>query len=350
MPRKALLLRVGIDRGTGGALGPIFCDGTFEYIPIPEHERTRDRRSYATLLGQHGVPLAAYLPRRLANVRPHVDPDFKTATYGDAAPRKCRQLNKLLPGDILMFYCGLALFPPIDVPRLFVIGYLYVKQVHCLTAQTWGQLWHRFRNTAHFLRCTPDRELTLVEGYPSRSRLVRKARPLGDSNDDLLHDLEALGYRGSVRRAVGHWVRGHGAIEFLEAWLKKGPTILAESYTRLFLVPPSAVRRTTMREGGANIAIEGDGPTPGDWILAVSGGEIARIVFFGRVSYCKFFNDRRCAFSCLFWHFAQNGPLAREVLPSLRSLSILKNNSLKHQAIIRMLISWFFGPCRIGFL
>ena len=54
--RKALLLCVGIDRGTGGALGPIFTDGTFEYVPIPERKRTRNHRSYATLLGRHGAP------------------------------------------------------------------------------------------------------------------------------------------------------------------------------------------------------------------------------------------------------------------------------------------------------
>jgi hypothetical protein len=32
--RKALLLRVGIDRGTGGALGPVFPGGTFEYVSL----------------------------------------------------------------------------------------------------------------------------------------------------------------------------------------------------------------------------------------------------------------------------------------------------------------------------
>src|SRR5207237_1564496 len=34
--RKALLLRVGIDRGAGGILAPIFPDGSFEYVPPPE--------------------------------------------------------------------------------------------------------------------------------------------------------------------------------------------------------------------------------------------------------------------------------------------------------------------------
>lgn len=33
---KAMLLRVGIDTGYGGTLGPIFEDGSFEFVPIPE--------------------------------------------------------------------------------------------------------------------------------------------------------------------------------------------------------------------------------------------------------------------------------------------------------------------------
>jgi len=86
-----LLLRVGMDRGAGGALGPIFDDGTFEYIPIPESEEALNERTYATLVGSHGLPLAKFLPRRLARVHPHVDPDFTSMTYGDALPRKRHQ-------------------------------------------------------------------------------------------------------------------------------------------------------------------------------------------------------------------------------------------------------------------
>ena len=33
---NALLLRVGIDKGCGGTLAPIFDDGSFEFVPIPE--------------------------------------------------------------------------------------------------------------------------------------------------------------------------------------------------------------------------------------------------------------------------------------------------------------------------
>jgi hypothetical protein len=90
--RKALPLRVGIDRGTGGALGPIFPGGTFEYVPIPERKRTRNHRSYATLLGRHGAPLADYLPRKLAQAHPHIDADFKAATYGVRRPASAGSL------------------------------------------------------------------------------------------------------------------------------------------------------------------------------------------------------------------------------------------------------------------
>ena len=44
---KALLLRVGIDKGTDGALAPIFKDGSFEYIPISEGDpESKEDRTY----------------------------------------------------------------------------------------------------------------------------------------------------------------------------------------------------------------------------------------------------------------------------------------------------------------
>ena len=33
---KVALLRIGIDTGSGGMHGPLFRDGTFDYIPIPD--------------------------------------------------------------------------------------------------------------------------------------------------------------------------------------------------------------------------------------------------------------------------------------------------------------------------
>ncbi len=349
--RKALLLRVGIDRGTGGALSPIFPGGAFEYVPIPERKRTRNHRSYATLLGRHGGPLADYLPRKLAQAHPHIDPDFKAATYGDAAPRKCRQIGRLMPHDILVFYCGLAPFPPDDISRLFVIGYLRVKAVHRVSArdlETRRKLQHRFGNTAHFVRRVPDRELVLVEGYRTRSRFFRRALPLGDSRDNLLRDLFPLRYQGSIRRAVGHWVRGKAAMKFLESWLRNGPAMLVEARTRLFLVPSSAVG-LTIRRGDLTIVVRNNGVAPGDWILSLAEGGITRIALLARINRLKLVGGRRHACSSLFWHVPQGGPLLSVALASSRSLPSILNRKVG-QRTIRSLVSWFSGHYRVGLI
>ena len=177
-----------------------------------------------------------------------------------------------MPHDILVFYCGLAPFPPGDISRLFAIGYLRMKAVHRVSArdlETRRKLQHRFGNTAHFVRRVPDRELVLVEGYRTRSRFFRRALPLGDSRDNLLRDLFPLRYQGSIRRAVGHWVRGKAAMEFLESWLRNGPAMLVEPRTRLFLVPFSAVGLTS-RRGDLTIVVRNNCVAPGD---GTGGGE-----------------------------------------------------------------------------
>ena len=59
---QVVLLRVGIDTGSGGIHGPLFKDGSFEYVPI------RDRKNrfgvntdtYTNTKGRHGRLEAAY--------------------------------------------------------------------------------------------------------------------------------------------------------------------------------------------------------------------------------------------------------------------------------------------------
>ncbi len=268
--RKALLLRVGMDRGTGGALGPIFRDGTFEYIPIPEAVPTRCSLTYATLPGRHVRSLAAVFPARLAKRHPHIDPDFKTATYGDAARRKRQQLLRLSPGDVLLFYTGLAPRPPEDRPRLFAIGALHVRHVHHVRPRdlTRRDLQQRFGQTAHFLRRARDEELALVEGDPREGGLFARALPLGDVDDCLLRDLAPFGYQGSLLRSVGHWIEGSGSLRSLETWLRHVSTSLVGPDTRLIPIAASALR--VSREGG-DLAIEDRHAREGDWSLGSTG-------------------------------------------------------------------------------
>ncbi|MGH7118976.1 MAG: hypothetical protein ACREFP_08310, partial [Acetobacteraceae bacterium] len=271
-----------MDRGTGGALGPIFPDGTFEYMPIPEYSATRSAVTYASMPGQHVRTLAEVLPPRLAACRVHIDPDFGAATYGDAAPRKRRQLAHLAPGDTLVFYAGLVPRPRDDKPRLFAIGCLSVAEVHRLQARdiAGSRLRNRFGQTAHFLREPPDEELVLVEGDRARSRLFSRARPLGDTGDCLLRDLAPLGYQGSLRRAVGHWLTGVDSLRFLAAWLAHGPAGLVGATTRLIRVAPSALQNA----GETGTLIIADRKLrDGDWVISLMTTEPSAVQVLARV-------------------------------------------------------------------
>jgi len=89
--RRLVLLRVGIDTGSGGMLGPIFADGSFEFIPI-DADRDCAGRNYGNTEGRHGRKLIEYFPNRLKGRMKgtflHFDPEFDTFTYGDPTSPK----------------------------------------------------------------------------------------------------------------------------------------------------------------------------------------------------------------------------------------------------------------------
>jgi len=125
---KVALVRVGIDSGSGGMQGPLFRDGSFEFIPIPDRSQT-DERTYGNTRGRQGRFLAEYfpVPRRgaVAGLSMHVDPEFVTFTYGDPTPPKAG-LRFLEAGDLLVFYCGLAGWGHPSPPALYLAGYFEV--------------------------------------------------------------------------------------------------------------------------------------------------------------------------------------------------------------------------------
>jgi Nucleotide modification associated domain 3 len=333
--RKALLLRVGIDRGTGGALSPIFADGRFEYVPIPEDRPTRSRFTFATLPSRYGRSLAAFVPRRIAGRQPHVDPDFDAFVYGDAARHKRRQLLRLEAGDFLVFYAGFEPWPSDDIPRLFAIGFLEVKRVHSFTAkQIAGEsaLRRRFGNTAHFLRDPPDPELALVEGDELGSRLFDRALPLGDGEDRLLRDLAAFGYAGSLRRAVGHWFDGL-SVTALEDWLRRGPASLVGDTTPLLAVSATKIRPAKFGRG--DLVIDDAQPAVGDRVYSYEDDTFA----LARI------NPRaREGRTSLFWRLRRLSPaaLSRIPIPDRRTLP------QPCGAAVRRLVSSMASHYRIG--
>lgn len=337
MGRKALLLRVGIDRGSGGALSPIFADDCFEYVPIPEDRPTRCELTFSTVPSRHGRSLAAFVPRRLALRHPHIDPDFDAFVYGDAAPHKRRQLLRLDPGDLLVFYAGCSPWPGGDIPRLFAIGWLRVERVHSLTAERIAGdriLRARFGGTAHFLRDPPDPELALIEGDARQSGLFDRALPLGDGEDRMLQDLAPLGYRGSLRRAVGHWFEG-SALAALEDWLRRGPATLVGDTTRLFAVSAAEIQSAQSHRG--DLGIRDTRPAVGDWVYSCGAEAFA----LARINRCTPVGEGRAS---LFWRLCRLAPAAlRHIpIPDRRTLPAPRG------APVSRLVAWMASRYRIG--
>jgi hypothetical protein len=212
---KAMLLRVGIDKGTDGALGPVFEDGSFEYIPISENPKwkTTSTKTYRNTIGRTGKSLSCYLPEPTWNRLLHYDPEFQTYTYGDATPKR-EYLLRLQPDDLLVFYAGLAPFGT-DRRRtgLYIIGYFFIEEIvdfdKLLPKEEQYYRRHYGRN-AH-LKASQTAKLVIAAGKPHTSALLRHAIPISETRPDkrgrpnmvVSRRMESLlGIRGSIQRSL----------------------------------------------------------------------------------------------------------------------------------------------------
>jgi hypothetical protein len=174
---QVVLLRVGIDTGSGGMLGPIFDDGTFEFIPIPG---SRDclGRTYGNTMGRHRRKLIDYFPDarklKMQNALLHFDPEFKSYTYGDPTRPK-QSLKKLKDGDLLVFYAGLKDWENCKTPPgLYIIGYFVVKHAGIANDLKRDGRLKLFAKNWHILNGDGLDRLILVKGGKG-SRLLEKA-------------------------------------------------------------------------------------------------------------------------------------------------------------------------------
>jgi hypothetical protein len=209
---RAIAINVGANTSLPGFRGPLWPDGSFEYVPIPEREPTDDPvPTYAEL------ELAVDVPEDILERRVHLDPCFRGQygcpeyTYGDEHGVKAGPLSSLSAGDWLLFYATLE--PALegeDPPSLdgsapsasvrpdwaapewgtYLIG-AFRLGVDAVSGQEFAALprseRERFASNAHRKRADPDAEV-LVYGDPDHSRLFERAIPLstrsagGDAN------------------------------------------------------------------------------------------------------------------------------------------------------------------------
>ena len=236
-----VLLRVGVDTGSGGILGPLFRDGSFEYIPIPDRFRGRgvDERTYGNTKSRTGQPMLSYFPEsrraRMADQSIHFDPEFGTFTYGDPAAPKVASLRRLNEGSLLVFYAGLKGWDFDCVAALYIIGYFEVARAGVARSFADAELIELFGSNFHVKHpevLEDQRDcLVLVKGGAG-SRLLRKAVRISsmgaDSSGRSLHRLspemqQVFGdFDGhtSLQRSPPRWVRPEfrrGAAAFVRA-------------------------------------------------------------------------------------------------------------------------------------
>jgi hypothetical protein len=232
---KAMLLRVGIDKGCGRALSPIFKDGSFEYIPIPESDpETCETRTYQNTLGRTNSHLSNFLPSKICQSKMHFDPEFETFTYGDPSPSKRKFLLKLDKNDLLVFYAGLMPYQNDEYPNaLYIIGYFLVKNIidfNDLSEEETSTFCNLYSNNSHIKRYNGLTDLVIVEGDKNKSRLLDKAiliskpqlNKIGRSYHAVSPEMEKLlGIKGSIQRSIPpRMIRDLEHVENLKILLK----------------------------------------------------------------------------------------------------------------------------------
>lgn len=192
VPRRGLLVRVGIDVSYGRWNGPVqllkdaaadglpnaaVSRGEFVYVPIPETQRPRPglRRPYQELktrLKNFGVPL----PKHLSRAAMHLDPDFAELSYGDQG-RKGQRIAQLHRNDLIVFYAGLRDYHKPARELVYAIIGLYVVDQIIPAHQVAAADYHRNAHT----RCQPgaDASDVIVHARPEFSGRLRHCLNIG---------------------------------------------------------------------------------------------------------------------------------------------------------------------------
>lgn len=206
---RAVAINVGANTSLPGFRGPIYPDGRFEYIPIPEREPVGEPvPTYVDL------DLPVEIPDSLLDREVHLDPSFveyphcEAYTYGDEHAVKAGPLSKLEAGDIVFFYATLSTVGEEPAPWItpewgaYVIG-SFTLASDPVSGEEYLDLPEAdrapFSSNAHCKREVFDAEV-LLAGDPKRSGLWEHALPLsgkqGSDPNRVVTELSADSGRG----------------------------------------------------------------------------------------------------------------------------------------------------------
>ncbi|NHN60475.1 MULTISPECIES: hypothetical protein [Halorussus] len=191
---SVVLVGIAADSDNTSNCPPIFEDGTFEYIPIPEQYETTETATY------HSEGFSEYLSHvvhreqettTFDEVPIHHDPNFETLTFGDPGKSRSKLLS-LSEDDVLGFYCGLT--PPgYSRPKhRYLIGYFTVDRVIDFNSLREAEIENEVENNrenAHIKRYLASRDprhlsdLVIVQGKQPGGQLDEAIKLSGGRPD-----------------------------------------------------------------------------------------------------------------------------------------------------------------------
>jgi len=204
---RSVAINIGANTNEPGFRGPLYPDGSFEYIPIPESKPTSEPvPTYGDL--DLGTDVSTVADRPV-----HFDPEFPEAggeryTYGDEHGVKAGPLSELLAGDYLFFYATLSMAdecPDWASPEwgAYVIGHFQLAR-DAVSGDAYRKLppeeQAQFASNAHVKRDPFDARV-LIRGNAGASRLYDTVVPLsapggGTDANGLVTDLSSDSGKG----------------------------------------------------------------------------------------------------------------------------------------------------------
>jgi hypothetical protein len=213
----AFLANVGVNAGHA-ARSPLFADGTFALLPIPEpHRWRRPMLKLGDLAELHVHAPVSWRERAV-----HLDPDLtsSTKTYGDNCRHAGRafSLRRARPGDLIVFLARLHG----RAPGFHLVGQLEIADALEDVGRDPGRGW--WDSNAHIrrARATGGWDSFWVFKGGAGSRLFQRAVPFARAQTEQLFgatarwpdhrtELQTIGsYTRAVRRVEGRgeeWLR-----------------------------------------------------------------------------------------------------------------------------------------------
>ena len=200
---KALLIRIGIDHSYGGWNAPADpATREFVYIPIPENESvtfhpdcecpytlTLPALQKFAVARKLDVTTDLRMPAELERRMMHLDPDFKTLTYGDVGNRRGAEIPRMAKKDFVVFYAGLRSTQPPHKPLVYaMVGIFFVDEV-VLASQVNPSRWNE---NAHTRKSSHGAHDVIIRARSGSSGRLRRYIPIGEYRDRayrVRHDL-----------------------------------------------------------------------------------------------------------------------------------------------------------------